>query len=326
MREAIERDVAQSGRGGRNSGLGILLRAVQVRLFQGQLVGDVVPDQRRGAEFDGVIEGRESLGRPARDSSTRRPRLTCRSGRSGLSEAAFSSSGAARSYLCHSAYIWPRFACANLSRGLFSNCLLNAFDRLVVLALLPVDSAEIVVGELVVRIDFNLLLEGCDGLIVLAGLQINEAEIVPGKFVFGIDLGGALEKRFGQRQVAGIGSGARAFDEVVGLHVGRRDQRSGDFALDRKLLRKVGADRATEGSVIARPCDWQIVLMQDECASGGEDIALELVGRLIFGIVAFQRKRERRVGGVLRGEFKLDLVGVLALRVRASEARRRDRI
>ena len=43
LREAVERDVAQRGRRGRDRGLGILLGAVKMRIFQRKLVGDVVP-------------------------------------------------------------------------------------------------------------------------------------------------------------------------------------------------------------------------------------------------------------------------------------------
>ena len=36
-----------------------MLGAIEVGLLQRKLVGDVVPHQRRGSEFDGVIKGGE---------------------------------------------------------------------------------------------------------------------------------------------------------------------------------------------------------------------------------------------------------------------------
>ena len=77
----------------------------------------------------------------------------------GRERAAFSSSGTARSYLCHSAYICAQVGVGELVERIVLQLLVEGFDRVVVLALVPIDAAEIVVGKLVVGIDFDLLLE-----------------------------------------------------------------------------------------------------------------------------------------------------------------------
>ena len=59
--EAVERNVAQGRSRGRDGGLGVLLGAIEMRIFQRELVSDVVPNQWRGGEFDGVIESGESF-------------------------------------------------------------------------------------------------------------------------------------------------------------------------------------------------------------------------------------------------------------------------
>src|ERR1700686_918539 len=59
LRETVEGNVAQGGSCRGNGRLGVLLGAVEMRSLERELVGDVVPDQRRGVELDGVIKSSE---------------------------------------------------------------------------------------------------------------------------------------------------------------------------------------------------------------------------------------------------------------------------
>ncbi len=132
-------------------------------------------------------------------------------------------------------------------------------------------------------------------------LEIGEAEIIPGVLVLGIGFGGAFQERDGDRKVAVLHGGAGALDEIVGLHVGRRNRHAGDGTLDRELLGEVGADGAAERFVVGSAGRGDFILTEREFASGGKDAILELVGRFILGVVALQRERERRVRRVLGG-------------------------
>ena len=134
--------------------------------------------------------------------------------------------------------------------------------------------------------------------------EVDEAEIVPGDFVLGIDFGGALQEHERNGQIAVVGGGAGALDQIVGLHVGRRNGRSGNGAFDGELLGEIGADGAAEGFVVGGASDGKFVLMEDELAAGGEHSAFNLVGRLVLGVVALQREGQRRVRGVLRGQLQ----------------------
>src|SRR5580692_7083965 len=140
----------------------------------------------------------------------------------------------------------PEVGVGELVERIVFELFVEGLDCLVVLAVVPVNPAEIVVGVLVVGIYYELLLEGGDGLIVLAQREVDEAQVVPRVLVLGIDFGGALEKYESDIQVAVVGGGAAAIDQVVGLHVGRRNRGSGYRALNRQLLGEVGAHGATE--------------------------------------------------------------------------------
>ncbi len=122
-----------------------------------------------------------------------------------------------------------------------------------------------------------------------------------------------LQQRDGNGQVAAVHGGAGALDEIVGLHVGGRNRRSGDRALDGELLREIGADGAAEGFIIRAAGCGDFVLAKREFASGSEDAVLEFVGRFVLGVVALQREGERSVCGVLGGQLEFDLVGIVAL-------------
>jgi hypothetical protein len=57
--------------------------------------------------------------------------------------------------------------------------------------------------------------------------EVAKAEIIPCVFVFRLDLYRAFQQLNRQRKIAALHGGARAFVQVVGLHVRRRRQRSG---------------------------------------------------------------------------------------------------
>jgi hypothetical protein len=59
--EPVEAEIAQRRSGRRDGGLGVLLGFIQMRAFERELVRNVVPDERRGGEFNGVVKGRESF-------------------------------------------------------------------------------------------------------------------------------------------------------------------------------------------------------------------------------------------------------------------------
>src|SRR5208282_294182 len=118
-----------------------------------------------------------------------------------------------------------------------------------ILALLPVGTAESIVGVLVVGIDFNLLVESGDGVVILAHPQISRSEDIPDVLVFGIDFGGAFKKLNRHGQIV-IGHGrSTAFDQVVGFHIGRRRWRAGYRVLDGKKLSQIRADGVAKGLV-----------------------------------------------------------------------------
>ena len=232
-----------------------------MRFLQRQLVGDVVPDQRRGIEFNRMIECRKRF--------VLLPEIQIGITKADLQLAAVGSQGSSFFQLgngevilvplgVHRAQVGMR----KLVERIVLELLVEGFRCLVVLAVLPVRAAEIVVCEFVVRIDFDLFLERGDRLIVLAHLQVDETEIVPCEFVLGIDFSRALQEHFGYCQIAGVDGSARAFKKIIGLHVGRRDEAARDRAFNRQLLRQVGAHSSAEGFVVRGAGDRQIVLMQ----------------------------------------------------------------
>ena len=190
--------------------------------------------------------------------------------------------------------------------------LVERLDRVVVVALRPIGAAQIVVGVFVVRINFNLFLKINNGRLVLPLGQIEQSQVVPGKFVFWIDFRGAFQQGFGDGKVAGVCGRTGAVDQFVSFHVGWRNRRSGGRAFHRKLLLQVRPNGAAEGFIVGGASHGKIVLVQYKHAAGSENVALKLVGRTVLGVIALQGKLQGRMGGVLGGQFQLDLVRVLA--------------
>ena len=165
--EAVERQVAQRGGRGRDGGLRILLRAIQMRFLQRQLVGDVVPHQRRGGELDRVIKGGEGFVVLAEvEVSVAQADLQfgiVRSERRG-----FLQLGGSQVVLVPLGIHGAKAGVSELVERVDFDLLVEGGDGIVVFAFLPVGAAERVVGVFVVRIDFDLLLESDDGVVILA--------------------------------------------------------------------------------------------------------------------------------------------------------------
>src|ERR1700722_4634443 len=207
----------------------------------------------------------------------------------------------------------PQIGVSKFVQRIVIELLIEGLDSIVVTALVPIDSAQVVVGVVVVGIDFDLFLKSCDREIVFAQVEIGEAKKIPGGFIFRIDFGGSLEQRDGNRDIAVFHGSAAAVDQFVGLHVGGWNRRPGGCALDGKLLRQVGADSAAEGFVIGGSRYGEFVLAKREFTAGGEDSAVDFVGGFVFCVIALQRNGQRRVRGVLGGQFELDVVVVFGL-------------
>src|SRR5437660_11198864 len=108
--------------------------------------------------------------------------------------------------------------------------------RVVVLAILPVGSPEIVIGELVVRIYIERFLESRDRIVTLPPREVGEAKIVPRVLVLRFDIDGALEQLNREREFAVAHGSARALVEVVRLHVRRRSRRASWQLFDGQVL------------------------------------------------------------------------------------------
>src|SRR6266496_6646660 len=158
LRKAIEREIAQRRSRRRYGGLGILLGAIQMRLFQRELVGNVVPDKRCGVQFDGMIEGGEGLVVLA-EIQVGIAEADLQFGAVGRERSRFLQFGRGQIVLVPLGIHGSEVGVGKFVQGIIFQLLAEGLHGVVILALLPIDAAEIVVGKLIVGIDFDLLLK-----------------------------------------------------------------------------------------------------------------------------------------------------------------------
>src|SRR5581483_2541272 len=118
-----------------------------------------------------------------------------------------------------------------------------------------------------------MLLEGSDGLVGPALSEIRIAQVIPCRLVLWLQLHRALEHLDSGPEVAGLKSADARFIKLRSFNVFGRLRRSLLGVLQRELLRLVGENSPSKGTIITQASHGQIAPQQLHGSLGSEGVS-----------------------------------------------------